>query len=97
MHHSDRGVQYACGDYRALLERHGIACSMSRRGDCYDNAAVESFFKTLKAELVYHEEYATRAQAAAAIFEYVECWYNRRRLHSSLGYRSPEQYERSLN
>ena len=97
VHHSDRGVQYACGDYRALLERHGIACSMSRRGDCYDNAAVESFFKTLKAELVYHEEYATRAQAAAAIFEYVECWYNRRRLHSSLGYRSPEQYERSLN
>ena len=97
VHHSDRGVQYACGDYRALLERHGIACSMSRRGDCYDNAAVESFFKTLKAELVYHEEYAPRAQAAAAIFEYVECWYNRRRLHSSLGYRSPEQYERSLN
>lgn len=97
VHHSDRGVQYACGDYRALLAEHGIACSMSRRGDCYDNAAMESFFKTLKVELVYHEEYATRAEAMASIFEYVECWYNRRRLHSSLGYLSPEQYERSLN
>jgi putative transposase len=97
VHHSDRGVQYACGDYRALLEGHGIACSMSRKGDCYDNAAMESFFKTLKVELVYHERYATRAQAMASLFEYVECWYNRKRLHSSLGYMSPEQYERSLN
>ena len=97
VHHSDRGVQYACGAYRALLAGHGIACSMSRAGDCYDNAVAESFFKTLKVELVYHERYATRAQATASIFEYVECWYNRRRLHSSLGYRSPEQYERSLN
>jgi transposase InsO family protein len=97
VHHSDRGVQYACGDYRALLEGHGIACSMSRKGDCYDNAAMESFFKTLKVELVYHERYATRAQAMASVFEYVECWYNRKRLHSSLGYMSPEQYERSLN
>jgi transposase InsO family protein len=97
VHHSDRGVQYACGNYRALLEGHGIACSMSRKGDCYDNAAMESFFKTLKVELVYHERYATRAQAMASVFEYVECWYNRKRLHSSLGYMSPEQYERSLN
>jgi transposase InsO family protein len=97
VHHSDRGVQYACGEYRRLLAGHGIACSMSGRGDCYDNAAVESFFKTLKAELVYHERYATRAQATASIFEYVECWYNRKRLHSALGYRSPEQYEASLN
>jgi transposase InsO family protein len=97
VHHSDRGVQYACGDYRALLEGHGIACSMSRKGDCYDNAAMESFFKTLKVELVYHERYATRTQAMASVFEYVECWYNRKRLHSSLGYMSPEQYERSLN
>ena len=97
VHHSDRGVQYACGDYRALLDGHGIACSMSRKGDCYDNAAMESFFKTLKVELVYHERYATRAQAMASVFEYVECWYNRKRLHSSLGYTSPEQYERSLN
>jgi putative transposase len=97
VHHSDRGVQYACGDYRALLERHGIECSMSGRGDCYDNAAMESFFKTLKVELVYHEQYATREQAMASLFEYVECWYNRKRLHSSLGYRSPEQYEASLN
>jgi len=90
VHHSDRGVQYACGDYRALLDGHGIACSMSRKGDCYDNAAMESFFKTLKVELVYHERYATRAQAMASVFEYVECWYNRKRLHSSLGYTSPE-------
>jgi transposase InsO family protein len=97
VHHSDRGAQYACGDYRALLAEHAIEASMSRKGDCYDNAAVESFFKTLKAELVYHERYATREQATASIFEYVECWYNRKRLHSALGYRSPEQYEASLN
>jgi putative transposase len=97
VHHSDRGVQYACGAYRTLLEEHGIECSMSGKGDCYDNAVAESFFKTLKAELVYHENYRTRAEAMASIFEYVECWYNRKRLHSSLGYMSPEQYERSLN
>jgi transposase InsO family protein len=97
VHHSDRGVQYACGDYRELLRSHGIECSMSRRGDCYDNAVVESFFKTLKAELVYHEHYATRQQARRSIFEYVEVFYNRRRLHSTLGYRSPEQFEAALN
>ena len=95
--HSDRGVQYACGAYRTMLEEHGIACSMSGKGDCYDNAVAESFFKTLKAELVYHEHYRTRAEAMASIFEYIECWYNRKRLHSSLGYKSPEQYEASLN
>jgi transposase InsO family protein len=97
VHHSDRGVQYACGEYRDLLERHGITCSMSRAGDCYDNAVVESFFKTLKAELVYHEHYASREQARRSIFEYVEVFYNRRRLHSSLGYQSPEQFEAALN
>jgi putative transposase len=94
---SDRGVQYACGEYRDLLRSHGIECSMSRRGDCYDNAAAESFFKTLKAELVYHEHYATREQARRSIFEYVEVFYNRRRLHSSLGYVSPERFEAAMN
>jgi putative transposase len=97
LHHSDRGVQYACREYRELLREHGIECSMSRRGDCYDNAAVESFFKTLKAELVYHEHYATREQARRSIFEYLEVFYNRRRLHSSLGYVSPEQFEAAMN
>jgi len=96
VHHSDRGVQYACGDYRGLLRSQGIECSMSRRGDCYDNAVVESFFKTLKAELVYHERYATREQARRSVFEYVEVFYNRRRLHSSLDYRSPVEFERDI-
>lgn len=97
IHHSDRGVQYACGDYRDLLRSQGIECSMSRRGDCYDNAVMESFFKTLKVELVYHERYETREQARRSIFEYLEVFYNRRRLHSSLGYVSPEQFEAALN
>jgi transposase InsO family protein len=96
LHHSDRGTQYACGDYRDLLRSHGIACSMSRAGDCYDNAVVESFFKTLKVELVYQAHYATRAQARRAVFEYIEVFYNRRRLHSSLGYVSPEQFEAEM-
>ena len=97
VHHSDRGSQYACGEYRALLEEHGITCSMSGRGDCYDNAVAESFFKTLKVERVYHEHYRTREQAMASIFQYVECWYNRKRLHSALGYKSPEAFEEGLN
>jgi len=97
LHHSDRGVQYACGDYRDLLRSQGIECSMSRRGDCYDNAVVESFFKTLKAELVYHERYATREQARRSVFEYLEVFYNRKRLHSSLGYQTPEQFEAAMN
>jgi putative transposase len=96
LHHSDRGVQYACSDYQALLERHEMTCSMSRRGNCYDNAPMESFFKTFKCELVYQEHYATRAEAAAAIHPYIELFYNRQRLHSSLGYRSPAEYERQL-
>ena len=97
LHHSDRGVQYASDDYQHLLAGHGIACSMSGRGDCWDNAVIESFWGTLKAELVNHERYATREQARASIFEYVEVFYNRHRLHSSLGYVSPEQFEASLN
>jgi len=71
--------------------------SMSRRGNCYDNAVVESFWSTLKRELVHHADYATRAEATAAIFEWVECWYNRKRRHSALGYKSPEEYEAGLN
>jgi transposase InsO family protein len=97
LHHSDRGVQYACGDYRQMLEDKGLECSMSGRGDCWDNAVMESFFKTLKTELVYHRKFATRAEAMGAIFEYIEVFYNRKRRHSSLGYVSPEEYEASIN
>lgn len=91
--HSDRGVQYACRDYRRLLERHGLLCSMSRRGDCYDNAPAESFFATLKGELTGTERYRTRQEAKTAIFEFIEVFYNKKRLHSALGYKSPEQFE----
>ena len=97
LHHSDRGVQYASDDYRALLAGHGIECSMSGKGDCYDNAVVESFWGTLKTELVNHEHYETREQARASVFEYIEVFYNRVRLHSALGYLSPEQFEAGLN
>ena len=93
LHHSDRGVQYASDDYQRLLTQHGIECSMSGRGDCYDNAMMESFWATLKTELVHHQKYATREQARQSIFEYVEVFYNRKRLHSSLGYVSPESFE----
>jgi putative transposase len=88
LHHSDRGVQYASDAYQTLLTRHGITCSMSAKGNCYDNAAMESFWATLKTELVHHERYATRDQAKASIFEYIEVFYNRKRLHSTLGYQS---------
>lgn len=93
IHHSDRGSQYASADFQALLSTHGLRCSMSRKGDCWDNAPVESFFGTLKQELVFHERYATRAQARQSIFEYIERFYNRRRRHSSLGYLSPAAFE----
>jgi putative transposase len=96
LHHSDRGVQYACGDYQAVLAGHGITCSMSRSGDCYDNAAMESFFKTFKVELVYQEQFATRKEARESIYAYIELFYNRQRLHSSLGYRSPAEFEAQL-
>jgi transposase InsO family protein len=97
LHHSDRGVQYACTDYRGLLDAHGIAASMSRPGNCYDNAVAESFFGTLKTELVHRTRYATRAQARASVFAWIECWYNRKRRHSSLGYLSPEAFEARNN
>ena len=93
MHHSDRGSQYASGDYQKLFKERGIVCSMSRKGNCWDNAPVESFFSTLKRELVYHCRYRSRAEARADIFEYIAVWYNRQRRHSSLGYLSPVQYE----
>jgi transposase InsO family protein len=93
IHHSDRGVQYACREYQQILKNHGILASMSRVGDCYDNAPQESFWGTLKTELVYLEDFATHAQARAAIFEYIEGFYNRTRLHSSLGFTSPERFE----
>jgi putative transposase len=97
LHHSDRGVQYACDEYQQLLAEWGIAPSMSRTGNCYDNAVMESFFGTLKTELVHHETYYSRAAARQALFEYIEVFYNRKRRHSALGYRSPMEYEASLN
>ena len=97
LHHSDRGVQYASDDYQGLLQSHGIQVSMSGKGDCWDNAVMESFWATLKTELVHHEHYATRQEARQSIFEYIEVFYNRKRLHSSLGYVSPEAFEASRN
>ena len=96
LHHSDRGSQYASGAFRDLLKRHGITCSMSRRGNCYDNAAMESFFATLKKELVHQQDYATREQARQSLFEYIEVFYNRERRHSALEYVSPEEYEQAV-
>lgn len=96
LHHSDRGVQYACRQYQSLLRRSGITVSMSRTGDCYDNAPKESFWGKLKTELVYLNRFATREQARAAVFDYIEVFYNRQRLHSSLGYVSPERFEAGL-
>lgn len=96
LHHSDRGSQYASGEFQARLAEAGVECSMSRRGNCWDNAPVESFFSTLKRELVDHRRYRRRSEARSDIFEYIEAWYNRRRLHSSLGYRSPAEYEAQL-
>ena len=93
LHHSDQGVQYASSSYQALLRAHGIMPSMSRKANCYDNAHMESFWATLKAELVANRTFATRAEASLAIFEYVETFYNRVRLHSALGYLSPVDFE----
>ena len=93
MHHSDRGSQYACSEYRDLLTEHGITASMSRSGNCYDNAVMESFFSTMKTELANHADYATHQQATSSIFEWIEVFYNRQRRHSSLNYLSPEAFE----
>jgi len=94
LHHSDRGSQYASEDHRKLLTRYGMQMSMSRKGNCWDNAVVESFFATLKRELVHHKRYRTRQEARKDIFEYIEVFYNRQRLHSSLGYMSPANFEK---
>jgi len=92
--HSDRGSQYASFEYQGLLKKNGMICSMSRKGNCYDNAVMESFFHTLKVELVYGNVFVTRAQARRCIFEYIEVFYNRIRAHSAIGYNSPEEYEK---
>jgi len=93
VHHSDQGSQYGSDDYRRMLAAHGIECSMSRRGNCWDNAVVESFFATLKRELIYRRSWPTRDEAAASIDEWIDNFYNRERRHSYLGFRSPEDYE----
>lgn len=93
LHHSDRGSQYASKNYQKLLKENKITCSMSRKGNCWDNAVMESFFATLKTELIYHEKFITRKDAKLKIFEYIELFYNRNRRHSSLGYKSPVQFE----
>jgi len=93
IHHSDRGSQYASGDYREALDNAGITCSMSRRGNCWDNAVAESFFGTLKRELLFERPLETRAATCAAVSEYIEDFYNVRRRHSSLDYMSPIEFE----
>ena len=97
IHHSDRGVQYASAAYQAQLTAHGLVPSMSRRGDCWDNAVAESFFATLELELIASHDWSTRAEAQQAIFRYLATWYNPRRRHSTLGYRSPAEFERQLD
>lgn len=97
LHHSDRGVQYACDAYRTYLQRCGMRASMSRSGNCYDNAAMESFYSTLKMELIHRQHYRTRAEARGSIFEYIEVFYNRQRRHSAIGYQSPESFEAAFN
>lgn len=97
LHHSDRGSQYASGDYQGLLAAYQIQASMSAVGNCYDNAVMESFFATLKTELVHRETFSTQAQARRALFAYIEGFYNRERLHSSLRYQSPVEFERAYS
>ena len=94
--HSDQGSQYAAADYRAMLAANGIECSMSRKGNCWDNAVAESFFHTLKTELVHHEDYRSRAEAKASIFEYIEVFYNRQRRHSHIGQVAPLIFEAAM-
>jgi len=93
-HHSDRGSQYASGEYRRVLELHGITASMSRKGNCWDNAVAESFFGSLKKEYVHDVTFRTREEARSGIFEWIEVFYNRQRLHSTLDYMTPDQFER---
>ena len=93
LHHSDRGCQYTSADYRAALAKLGVTVSMSRKGNCWDNAVAESFFATLKGELVYRRRWPTRLELRTATFEYIEVFYNRQRLHSSIGYKTPAEIE----
>ncbi|MCX7420463.1 MAG: IS3 family transposase [Planctomycetia bacterium] len=93
LHHSDRGSQYACHDFQNLLASHSIVCSMSRKGNCWDNAVMESFFGTLKQELLQHHRFATRDEAEQTIVEYISVFYNQQRRHSTLGYLTPAEYE----
>jgi transposase InsO family protein len=93
LHHSDRGSQYACQTYQQLLKAHGVRCSMSRKGECLDNAVAERFFGSLKGERIAHRQYTTRQEARTDVIEYIEMFYNSVRLHSYLGYRSPHDYE----
>jgi putative transposase len=95
--HSDRGSQYCSKDYQKLLKTHGLRSSMSRKGNCWDNAPRESFFHTLKTELIHHRNYRSRQEAKSNIFNYIELFYNPKRRHSSLGYLSPAEYERNVN
>jgi putative transposase len=97
IHHSDRGVQYACGEYRRQLQRHGLVASMSRKGNCYDNAAMEAFWSTLKREAMEDSDRWTKDRVRRELFEYIEAIYNRSRLHSSLGYQSPVDFEQQNN
>ena len=94
IHHSDRGVQYCSKEYQELLNKHKFICSMSRKGNCYDNACAETFFSTIKTELIYLERFQTREEARRAIFDYIEVFYNRKRKHAALGYISPINYVR---
>ena len=96
--HSDQGVQYACNEFRSFLEKTPLILrSMSRKGNCWDNAVAESFFNTLKTECIYQYTFTNKEQAALVIFEYIETWYNRKRMHSTLAFLSPEEFGRNLN
>ncbi len=97
IHHSDRGIQYACGEYRRQLQRHGLIASMSRKGNCYDNAAMEAFWSTLKREAMTDSDQWTKDRVRRELFEFIESDYNRSRLHSSLGYQSPVDFENQNN
>ena len=95
--HSDRGVQYACKDFRQMLNKHDFVQSMSRKGNCWDNAVAESFFSIIKSELIHHERFKDRKDALPVLFEYIEVYYNRKRKHSTLGYQTPIQIEEPVN
>lgn len=97
IHHSDRGCQYTSDSFKEIAQANHIRLSMSGKGNCYDNAAMESFFHTLKTELVYQNKYSSREEAKRSIFDFIEVFYNRERAHSFLGYLSPEEYERNWN